>query len=129
MWTYTTHFKIALVPEGIDIYGWGPGIGEFKDDDIIDKYLCKENDAPAAINHLYEIYKKYPNGDDICDIKYIEDGRFECIIKEEQECNIWDIQDILYPIYLLSDYKIIIEEKIYKIDLEVENVNLIKLLS
>ena len=65
MWTYPTHFKIALVPEGINMYGWCPRIGEVKDDNIINKYLCENKNAQAVINHLYEIYKTYPNGDDM----------------------------------------------------------------
>jgi hypothetical protein len=132
MWTYIAQFKIALIPYGIDIYDYAPGIGIFKDDNVINKYLCEEKNASIVIKYLYEIYKNYSKGNDIYDIKYIENGIFECTVKEEQESNQWDIQDILWPDEFDSNesiLNIVIQGEIYRFDLEVENVNLIKLLS
>jgi hypothetical protein len=121
MLTYKVYFKVALIPDGIDIYGFCPGFGDFRDDNIINKYLCKETESQKIIDYLYSIYKDYPNGEDIYDLTYIDNGMFKCKIIAENDTYQCDIQDILWPDEIIHKY-IFVDETNRSIDLDVDTI-------
>ena len=126
MWTYNILFKIALYPEGIN----GLRLEEYEvsgkqyaelleDDEIFEKYLCKETEAQQVIDHLYSIYKEYPNGEDIYDLKHIGNGNFRCKIIAEPYIEEDEIQDILWPDEIGDAYYTFVDGKFRSIDLQV----------
>ena len=121
MLTYNVYFKVALIPEGIDIYDFCSGIGPCKDYNIINKYLCQETESQIIIDYLYSIYKDYPNGEDIYDLTYINNGIFKCKIIAENDTDQCDIPDILWPDELVNKY-VFVDETNRSIDLEVQSI-------
>jgi hypothetical protein len=126
MLTYKVNFKVALIPDGIDISDACPGIGIFKDDNVINKYLCQETESQKIIDYLNSIYEKYPNGEDIYDLIFITNGIFECKIIAENDSDECDIEDILCPDEIVNENNIIINKCKYTLDFHVEKIAVIE---
>jgi hypothetical protein len=110
MLTYSIYFNVALFPEGFNGVEYISSIGRERDDKIFKRYLCQETESQKIIEYLYSIYKDYPNGEDIYDLKYIDNGMFKCKIIAENDNGQDDIQDILWPYEIVNKY-VFIDEK------------------